>query len=869
MSWIDDIGPGEFFKGIADAMKGKSPAAPASKTTDISDDYEKNQVALKKLVAELKETTKTSKMLTTAFEGGKVAIPDFTENIKELDEAITQAKDEQEVEVLQARKRAMVRGQVEGTLKASAVNLATGFASAAYGLVLAGLDLTRGIIEGQDAITTATQAQIAQVKAQAKVGATIGEALGGLGPILAFLPGPFRLIGIALGGLLTVLGPFMKMASEKTAELVEKGLEILGAQLKQVRKGFFDLADSGVNFAGGMTEMTLTASRAGLRVEDFAKQVKESENNIREMGGGMSIATQRLAGISGEIRKGQLGRQLQNMGIQLTEQAKVAAAAAAQLNASGRLRSMSDAEVASYTVKYARDLKILQAVAGKDAEKAMEKARQESMAADIRAKILREGGQEALERFNTVFAGTPEELRKGLLEKISLGSVVDVGTNIAMQANKGIGTYFDRSAEIIYRGGKDFAEKFGVAKEQLGKSAENISEANRSIAQAGTAIGDPLLMAVRGINSAVTMIGVEVPEGTTKATAKIVDGAKATQDSLTNAVHKLDDASNKIAVGLQTKLLGAVTDFANKSAAALMTIEEALQAVHTALANMGLKAEDKKNQALDDKNRDHMFFGEMTRSYSKQIGANVVGLFSEKTAANMEKNRRTEETAQTKRREEQVKQDKINRPQMTIPEKLGSDLRFFQEDLLAFFGFSETAERLHKERIAQETQNLKKSESERGFFKNLTGFSRGGISNRPAIFGEKGPEAAVPLPDGRTIPVSFKGIDKFFQAAMKSLDPTNIVSKTVTGRSQPLSQSAPDGNSIMSAAKQINDQLVASLTGATTAPSKPGGTNRRESERTVDDIALIMESQLAKQETMIKLLQGVLAVNKGMLSAYS
>jgi hypothetical protein len=491
------------------------------------------------------------------------------------------------------------------------------------------------------------------------------------------------------------------------------------------------------------------------------------------------------------------------------------------------------------------------------------------MAADIKAKLLREGGQAALTRFEAAYAATPDALKKGLIEKISLGSVVDVGTNVAMQANKGIGTFYDNIITQVYRGGDDYVKAIGTAKEQLGKSAENISEANRSIAQAGTATGDSLLNAVREINSAVTMIGVEVPEGTTKATAKIVDGAKATKDSLTNAVHNLDDASNKIAVGLQTKMIPAITSFAEKSAAALMTIEEALQAVHTALADMGLKAEDKKNQALDDKNRDHMFFGELTRSYSKQIGANVVGLFSEKTAANMEKNRRAEETAQTKRREEQVKQNKINRPQMTFGEKAGSDLRLLQEDLLALFGFSETAEKLHKERIAQETQNLKKSESERGFFKNLTGFSRGGISNRPAIFGEKGPEAAVPLPDGRTIPVSFKGIDKFFQAAMKSLDPTNIVSKTVTGRSQPLSQSAPDGNSIMSAVKEINDQLVASLTGATTTPPKPVGTNRRESERTVDDIALIMESQLAKQETMIKLLQGVLAVNKGMLSAYS
>jgi hypothetical protein len=35
-------------------------------------------------------------------------------------------------------------------------------------------------------------------------------------------------------------------------------------------------------------------------------------------------------------------------------------------------------------------------------------------------------------------------------------------------------------------------------------------------------------------------------------------------------------------------------------------------------------------------------------------------------------------------------------------------------------------------------------------------FARGGVTNRPSIFGEAGPEAAVPLPDGRTIPVSLR-----------------------------------------------------------------------------------------------------------------
>lgn len=36
-------------------------------------------------------------------------------------------------------------------------------------------------------------------------------------------------------------------------------------------------------------------------------------------------------------------------------------------------------------------------------------------------------------------------------------------------------------------------------------------------------------------------------------------------------------------------------------------------------------------------------------------------------------------------------------------------------------------------------------------------YAKGGITHQPAIFGEAGPEAAVPLPDGRRIPVDLKG----------------------------------------------------------------------------------------------------------------
>jgi hypothetical protein len=38
----------------------------------------------------------------------------------------------------------------------------------------------------------------------------------------------------------------------------------------------------------------------------------------------------------------------------------------------------------------------------------------------------------------------------------------------------------------------------------------------------------------------------------------------------------------------------------------------------------------------------------------------------------------------------------------------------------------------------------------------LKRFARGGVSRQAAIFGEAGPEAAVPLPDGRRIPVDLR-----------------------------------------------------------------------------------------------------------------
>ncbi|ASJ59373.1 tape measure protein [Sinorhizobium meliloti] len=54
----------------------------------------------------------------------------------------------------------------------------------------------------------------------------------------------------------------------------------------------------------------------------------------------------------------------------------------------------------------------------------------------------------------------------------------------------------------------------------------------------------------------------------------------------------------------------------------------------------------------------------------------------------------------------------------------------------------------------------------------LKKFARGGVSRSAAIFGEAGPEAAVPLPDGRSIPVKFQtpAIPKRSSAGQQAVD---------------------------------------------------------------------------------------------------
>lgn len=78
----------------------------------------------------------------------------------------------------------------------------------------------------------------------------------------------------------------------------------------------------------------------------------------------------------------------------------------------------------------------------------------------------------------------------------------------------------------------------------------------------------------------------------------------------------------------------------------------------------------------------------------------------------------------------------------------------------------------------------------------ITQFAKGGITNQPAIFGEAGPEAAVPLPDGRSIPVSFgTRIGETMREINKELvDALNTQTRLAQEAAQRLEEVLAEGN---------------------------------------------------------------------------
>lgn len=563
----------------------------AKTLNDFIKQMKKNTEELKKSQPGLKTFENIVKGVTDTGD----AFKEVERDLQRLDKAIKEAVDANNVEAkskLESERAEKVGTAAKIQANRAAANFAVGLIGVAGTMMKGALDFVQGLMSNASGVEIASKAAKTTVKAGFQLGEVFGQLMTAIGPFLLFIT-KFGAIGKVLGVAMTAAGILIEQGSKKAADAAVQVIDTLAQELTRTQKAFTTITSTGAQFAGGMTEMRKQAARAGLDVEQFAAVIKDSRSEMGMMGVGMSEATKRIAGVSKELQNPSNGLsiQLRKLGYNAEEQAKLIPSVMANLNAAGDRRIRTDKELAATTAQYGKDLKILASITGEDAAKAMEKARLQSLQADILAQLEATGGPEAVLKFQRQMAVLPEGLKKGYLEFISSGGTVitDVATNVAMQTNEKIlpqfQTMFGTLGDVNKTASKAQAEATELTAQTAQYQRDHLGTM-RDIATAARLSGDPMLQSIADIGNGLILFNTKVLPGAYKLEEDATNRAAKSMDALGVAVHGLEEATQRMKAELTDKVTPLLARFATNLKNGLETIEAALKRLQKGLAEM-------------------------------------------------------------------------------------------------------------------------------------------------------------------------------------------------------------------------------------------------------------------------------------------
>jgi len=772
----------------------------------------------KRYTAQLKDATKFTTSFSNVLEGGREDLGYVFENLKDkfhdLAEAQAQAVDEADVNAVRAQRAELIKAAVNKIALTSVSNFGAGMLKAANTLLDGTRSFELSIQSGATGVAAGTEMLIASIEAQRQVNDTTADAFkdltGGIGSLALAFTGITKYIALAIGILGPLVGSFYKFDNDQRARAEKHRAKLFGEELKKTEENYHIITTAGAIFVDGMGEMRAQAANAGMRLKDFSEMIKNSAPNLANMGMGLAQAAQRIGGVSKILRSSDLGMQLRNLGLNAQEQGEAAAAAAANLNASGRLRSMSDAKVAEVTVAYTKDLKILQGITGEDAKKKMEEARVRSMEADLMAQAMAKGGPEAMEKLRNQLATMPESMKKGYMEFVSTGgtAVADAATNVAIAQNPKIMAQYQQMYTTLGDGSKDASaalRETGSLTEETAKYAREHAASVKEMGLAARVGASDIGAATMTIHNDLILANQKFTEGVTAATAENVDNLSQTQDPLTKSLTRLEEETNSAAVKLEKELTPALKQAADELPRFTRAMQDAIDALH------GL---DPKRRIMGEEER----FGEVTGSLAGGIGAGAIGAG--------------------------IGSVLLPGIGTVVGGALGSAIGGY---LGGKAGGAVGSAFDEKDRFGKpKTEFVKKDFS---WTDPASWFAKGGIASGPTTGFPAmlhGTEAVVPLPDGKALPVNLDLGNSSLLASIGKLTADSVTKDMPSKLSEDTAAMIKQLTDTISAYNQNNSNDASS--------------------KALEDMASLMKSQLDKHDEMISHLKETVDINQRLLN---
>jgi hypothetical protein len=607
----------------------------------------------------------------------------------------------------------------------------------------------------------------AALDAQFATGKKIAGVAQGIGGALSMIPIPKVM---AFGAALGTAGAVAQILLDKLSEAGKVFLQIGIKELEATQKFFAQATGAGALFTGGLTEFRKMSGDASLTMAEFAKVVQENNEVFSLYGGTVGRGARLFADASksmGDFRKG-----LINLGYTYEEQAEGLARVMEMDALSSTQGTRNSAELARATDSYLTNLKAITAITGEDAKKAQARARDAAMQAAVQTK-LRGMDAKAQERFQAATMLLPAELQKGLQQYFVTGAISDPALAAALANNAAAMELFNSAVAMAGDAtleGKDVTKRFGDDLARLGPDIRKQADAM------GQTVGVATLMSgafaeLTKITEALQRLGVKggkIDEDAVESAEK----QKRTTDELTISFSTTVKAAQDLKIAIQDALTPAITLLAGSmewgSKTIVKSITDMLNEVSKAA---GKKAAEKEQPEIKSPEEQPSAPAPTSTSKVKttsglnvaagvQVGEGLdpalVQVLNDRTLQGKLITSLYRDNSDAHRSGKAadiairgMSADEAAR--MLISTIASPGVKFAQ--LETGPGNDKLLKELQMAVQAQGGDPARVTNKGTGPHLHLQTFGKGGITSGASIAGEAGPEAVVPLPDGRTIPV--------------------------------------------------------------------------------------------------------------------
>lgn len=346
---------------------GRSLANVIKSLSKLDKDISTNRATIMGLAGEMLKGQRKYKDLS-----GQLDLLD--EKIEELADTTDSAEIAIRGELIQRRESIQKLTQ-ENEARRAVVNGLTKFTkdvASVGGRTAAGL--VRNIQDNASAFTTAGGLMDGMIDTANAGMQTIGTGLTTVGTTLLTNTNPrVRMLGYASTGA----GIAISKLSDAAAAAGKVIVNYMVKQIEMTVDSFNKASSSGALFADGMTGLVNSATDAGLTVKQFGDVLKSNSDVIAQSGLGVSEGARQIGRVGKTMRESGITDQLLKLGFGFEEQAGLVAEVVASMRRTAG-GTPSDKEVAIQTAKYAENLRIIAGVTGEDARKKVEAARQEN-----------------------------------------------------------------------------------------------------------------------------------------------------------------------------------------------------------------------------------------------------------------------------------------------------------------------------------------------------------------------------------------------------------------------------------------------------------------------------------------------------------